>query len=463
MTLRTKMWLLIVSSTMAGFILLFLTGYFIGEIFNKGYTHLTLHEIGTTLAETAQELGDDTTGVIALIEQVKAEHPSLQLEWLAADGSMLHATSGRTAPYTFQEMSDRFINMPFSLWESGKEIAMVFSWKRQQQQYLYMTLPGDSMKNNQLFFYMRNRIDLLQLLIPAASFILAPYVIVLLYFQRMSKRLQRLNTAMNAVDAQGSTIALEDSSRDEIGQLTRRFNSMSERIGEQVGQIQQLENKRKTLIANLSHDLRTPMTMIHGYAETLHSGLYRSEEEKRAYTDIIMRRSQYMNRLLQQLLEISRLDAEQEHAHLSTVDCAEQLRRIAVDYVHTLEAGRIALDVSIPEHPVYTRLDIPLFERAVRNLIENAIQYGGSGGYLGLSLEQRDDLLYIVVTDRGPGIPEHLHRHIFERFFRASEGREGDGIGIGLSIVQEVAAAHGGRVEMSSVPGRETSFHLILP
>lgn len=96
-------------------------------------------------------------------------------------------------------------------------------------------------------------------------------------------------------------------------------------------------------------------------------------------------------------------------------------------------------------------------------MIENAIQYGSEGGYLSLALEEKDHHIKIAVTDHGPGISKEQQAFVFDRFYRGTDGREGEGIGVGLSIVKEVAVAHQGTIELQSEPGRETTFRLILP
>lgn len=464
MNLRTKLWLLIVTSTIAGFLLLFGIILIMGALFNKGYTHGSLNQIGTSFTAKAEQLENQPDQVKSLIDRYAKEHPDLRLEWFGHDGTLRYDSDGRTRPYSFDEWSNRFLNMPFSLWESDQTITLVFTWgQTDHSQYLYLSLPSEAMQGNQVYLYIRNNIAMLQLLIPIVLFLVTPYIFALFFFGRINRRLKKLNQAMNQIDAQGSMVALEDRSNDEIGQLTRHFNSMSKRISDQVSQIQEFETKRKTLIANISHDLRTPLTMIQGYAETLHSGMVQGEEEKKSYIEIILRRSRYMDQLLQKLFEISRLDTHKDRIRLEKVNCSEQLRRIAADYVRVLESRGMEFDIQIPERAIYSRIDSHLFERAVRNLIENAIQYGSAGVYLGLALEMNRDQLEIKIIDRGPGIPEEQQRRIFERFYRGSDGREGEGIGIGLSIVKEIAAAHEGSVQLQSIPYEQTAFSLILP
>lgn len=267
---------------------------------------------------------------------------------------------------------------------------------------------------------------------------------------------------MNHFDAEKSGVTIQEQSQDEIGQLTRHFNSMSKRISEQVAQIQEYERNKKTLIANLSHDLRTPMTKIQGYAETLNEELVDTTKEVKMFVEIILKQSRYMEKLLQKLLEISNLDMRKGSIELKISNISEHLRKIAADFVPILESKQIAYDIQIPDQPICALTDTYLFERAIRNLIDNAIYYGDRQ-YLGITLEKDADELYIRIIDHGPGIPEEQIPHLFERFYRGSAARKGEGMGIGLSIVRDIAEAHHGKIEVHSVLEVETVFTLTLP
>ncbi|HEU5139790.1 MAG TPA: HAMP domain-containing sensor histidine kinase [Bacillales bacterium] len=464
MTLRTKLWLLVVASSLTGIFLLISMTLIIGALFNKGYTHVELNQIGENLAQEAEQTDGGTNQVKAIFSRYVKQHPAMQLEWFSEDGTLRYATDGQTDPYSFQQMMSRFLNMPSSLWETGEDITLVFDWEQKNnRQYLLMTLPSEAMNGSQFFFYVRDNLTLFQLLIPLALFLLTPYLFAMVFFSRINRRLKRLNRAVSRMDAQGEVISIEDRSKDEIGQLTRHFNAMSERIRDQVTQIQEFDNKRKALIANISHDLRTPMTMIIGYSETLDAGLYKNEEERKTYTEIILRRSRYMDQLLQKLLEIAQLDTQKDRMRREQIDLSEQLRRITADYIPVLENREMAFNIHIPKEPAYVLIDAHLIERAIRNLIENAIQYGREGKYLGLALIEKDNQIEVSINDRGPGIEKAKQTRIFERFYRGSDGREGEGLGIGLSIVHEIADAHGGMIRMKSLPHEETTFTLILP
>ncbi len=423
-----------------------------------------MNELGDQLSREAEQAGADSEQILERLADFRKEHPLIDLAWLGANGELHYATDGRTTDYDMNELMNRFLNMPSSLWEKGADITLLFDWQREgRQQFLVMMLPSDVMQGSQIFVYIQDSAQFIQLLLPVALFIVTPYVFALFFFFRLNRRLQKLNHAMNAFDANGSLMPIESQSKDEIGQLTRSFNDMSARIRSNVARIQELEVKRKSLIADISHDLRTPLTMIIGYAESLDGQVVKLPEERKKFTSNLLRRARYMEVLLQKLLEIAQLDTYKDRVQFIRQDLGETIRLIAADYIPMVESLSIDMDVHIPEEPLYASFDQPLMERALRNLIENALQHGGEGNYLGIFLNKREDHVHITIADHGPGIDAVKQKLIFERFYRGSEARGGEGLGLGLSIVQEVANAHKGRVHMESLPNEKTTFTLILP
>lgn len=175
--------------------------------------------------------------------------------------------------------------------------------------------------------------------------------------------------------------------------------------------------------------------MIQGYAETVDSGLYQDDEERMRFIKIVLSRSHYMNDLLRKLMEIAQLDMHPDRVRFVQTNLSKMLRKLAADYIPVLENHDMSFDFQIPDRSIEAMADMQLIERAVRNLIENAMQYGQSGGYLGLALRECGNVdanqgqVEIRVTDYGPGIPVEKQELIFERFYRGSDSRAGEGLG----------------------------------
>ncbi|MNG05278.1 Sensor kinase CusS [compost metagenome] len=128
-----------------------------------------------------------------------------------------------------------------------------------------------------------------------------------------------------------------------------------------------------------------------------------------------------------------------------------------------LDGEQVELDVEMPGEDIHHLIDASLIERALRNLLDNAIRYGKDGHYLGIELTADDQAVNIIVKDKGKGIPLEHQEHIFERFYRVDGGRKGEGLGIGLSIVKDISLAHQGTLKMNSVSYVETKFQIRLP
>jgi signal transduction histidine kinase len=290
-----------------------------------------------------------------------------------------------------------------------------------------------------------------------------PYFLSLWFFSSINRRIGKLNKALGQVSLRSDVIVLEDKSKDEIGQLTRHYNAMAHRIQSQSAQIEQFDNRRKLLLSNLSHDLRTPLTMILGYAETIRTRSYKDENELQTGAKIILQRSRYMDTLLDQLLDVSRRDTDAHKLQFALTNLSELMRKIVADYLLFLDGQHFTVEANIPDGEVEAFIDASLMERAIRNLLDNAIRYGREGHFLGIGLLEENGDVCITVKDKGKGIASGNHERIFERFYRADGGRKGDGLGIGLSIAKEIAEAHHGHIQLMSTPYVETIFLLWIP
>lgn len=237
-------------------------------------------------------------------------------------------------------------------------------------------------------------------------------------------------------------------------------------VANDVTQIRRLERVRRDFVANVSHELKTPLTSIKGFVETLQDGAIEQPDEARRFLDIIARQVGRLQEILADILALSRIEQQHERGELSfeegrikpVLDAAIELCAM-----HAMEKN-IALHLDCPADTV-TRMNAALLEQAAVNLIENAIKYSEPGAPLRITAARDGDNWRIDFEDRGRGIEaQHLER-IFERFYRvdASRGRGEGGTGLGLSIVKHIMLAHGGNVTVVSTPGTGSTFSLHLP
>ncbi|WP_169083377.1 sensor histidine kinase [Paenibacillus sp. PL91] len=462
---RTKLWLIMLISAVSSFILFVLLSLVVGEVWNKGYNLEKLNSIShETLSFIERQGAFGKDNIQPLLDSVQSRNPAMRLQWVASDGSVIYDTSDGTQQYDFKQLANRMVNMPTNLWGEHEPVTLIYSLSQNgQSYYLLLSVPSEAMKGGQFFFYARTFKVLYTLTLPLLLSALVPYFLSLWFFSSINRRIGKLNKALGQVSLRSDVIVLEDKSKDEIGQLTRHYNAMAHRIQSQSAQIEQFDNRRKLLLSNLSHDLRTPLTMILGYAETIRTSSYKDENELQTGAKIILQRSRYMDTLLDQLLDVSRRDTDAHKLHFALTNLSELMRKIVADYLLFLDGQHFTVEADIPDEEVEAFIDASLVERAIRNLLDNAISYGSEGRFLGIGLVEENGDVCITVKDKGKGIASENHERIFERFYRADGGRKGDGLGIGLSIVKEIAEAHHGHIHLMSTPYVETIFLVWLP
>jgi two-component system phosphate regulon sensor histidine kinase PhoR len=233
-----------------------------------------------------------------------------------------------------------------------------------------------------------------------------------------------------------------------------------------VTRLKRLEAVRQDFVANVSHELKTPVTSIKGFAETLLDGALGDPPTARRFVRIIAGQSDRLNAIITDLLSLSKLEKDQERhgVELEEADVCDVVN-VAAD-VNEPKAAARGIDVVV-DCPVSSLAPVspPLLEQAVANLIDNAVKYSPEGSVVRVSLEEFPDELVIAVGDQGQGIArEHLPR-LFERFYRVDKARSRDmgGTGLGLAIVKHIAQAHGGRVSVESRLGEGSTFRIHLP
>lgn len=233
-----------------------------------------------------------------------------------------------------------------------------------------------------------------------------------------------------------------------------------------VTDLRRLERTRRDFVANVSHELKTPITSIKGFVETLLGGALHEPESAEKFLGIIATHTDRLNEIIDDLLSLSRI--EQEAARQQIFLTTEKLKGTLQAAIQVCEAKaaakHIVIQLSCPED-LKACLNAPLLEQALVNLIDNAIKFSGADAAVWVEAEPAGPEVVIRVKDQGCGIPaEHLDR-IFERFYRvdAGRGRKIGGTGLGLAIVKHIAQAHGGRVAVESAPGKGSTFSIIIP
>ncbi|MDM7916250.1 MAG: ATP-binding protein, partial [Candidatus Eisenbacteria bacterium] len=241
-----------------------------------------------------------------------------------------------------------------------------------------------------------------------------------------------------------------------------------------VTEIRRLERIRRDFVANVSHELKTPITAIRGYAETLLEDVEDADSEtRRRFLGILEKQASRMNRIIEDLLALSRLESTGGTIERSCFDPRALAERAVRDAEGEAARRGVRIDLQTPAKPgplAPLWANEALLERALGNLIDNALKYGARDGTVRVAVEEDVDGaggggVRFSVADEGPGIPaEHLHR-LFERFYRVDKGRSRElgGTGLGLAIVRHIALVHGGEAGVESEEGRGSVFHLRIP
>ena len=307
----------------------------------------------------------------------------------------------------------------------------------------------------------------------AASLLVALLAGVVL-FNLMTRRLRRLSADMESFRQSdfstppATSDTVRDRSNDEIGRLGRTFDSMSERILQQVQRLKQNDELRRELIANVSHDLRTPLASMTGYIETLSLKDDRlSPEERREYLEIASKHSERLSRLVDELFDLARLESKEMRAQIEPFPIAELVQDVVQEFQLHAARKSIELEARLPENLPLVSADIALIQRALQNLIENALKHTEEGGRVTIVLEHEGEQVLVRVEDTGCGIPDSDLQQIFERFYQA-EGSSGTDHakapgGLGLAIVKKILDLHGSAVRAASTVGEGTAFWFTLP
>ena len=287
-------------------------------------------------------------------------------------------------------------------------------------------------------------------------------------FTLITRPLRRLTDSVAHFDIDGvpaapvSPMPEPSASQDEIAILDAAFRQMQNRLGEQWRSLTRQDQERRELVANISHDLRTPLASLHGYLETLSlKDASLSPEERRRYLGIALDQSRKVGGLAQSLLELVRLEHGFVQPVLERFPVTDLVQDIFQKFELTAEARQVQLNASFAPTVAAVCADLGLIERVLTNLFDNALRYTPAGGSIDIRLVPQGKFVEITVSDSGPGIAAELREGLFLRPFNIGGARR-DG-GLGLRIVQRILQLHGRQIRLLDVPGQGATFSFSLP
>jgi signal transduction histidine kinase len=292
----------------------------------------------------------------------------------------------------------------------------------------------------------------------------------LIAFGWITRPLRRLTEALSGFDPSGSPAPLpalaqaagqaKRNANDEIAVLEKAFAQMAARIGEQLSALARSDQMRRELVTNISHDLRTPLTSLHGYLELLAlKGDALSEAERRRYLGTALAQSEKVGRLAQSLFELARLEYGIVAPQWEDFSLADLIQDVLQKFELTARAKSIALEARIPPRSPNVHADLAMMERVLTNLIDNAIRHTPEGGAVRIELEPRDDKVAVVVADTGPGIAAELRPGLFQRALRVGDAHRG---GLGLLIVQRMLLLQQSDIRLLDRAGMGAVFEFLL-
>jgi two-component system sensor histidine kinase MtrB len=279
--------------------------------------------------------------------------------------------------------------------------------------------------------------------------------------------LRSLEQAARALGEGRTDVRAVEAGGDEVSSLAHAFNRMADDLGARAAALAASDRARRQLLADVSHELMTPLAAVRGYTETLSMPELNLDAATRSrYLDIIGDETHKLEALIGDLLDLARLEGGGGTLALENVPVKELFSRIADRHGPAIRERSITLDVSVKPPDLTVHADGRRLEQALQNLAANALRHTPDGGRLSLNAEDTPAGTRISVHDTGPGIPpEHLP-HVFERFYKADAARSAtktSGSGLGLSIVQAIVERHGGTVTAANAPQGGAVFEIRIP
>lgn len=276
-----------------------------------------------------------------------------------------------------------------------------------------------------------------------------------LLFKGLSARLARLESSVRRVADGDLAVRIDDRSGDEVARLGAAFNGMAERLARSREELLEADAQRRRFLADVTHDLVTPLTTIRGYAETLlDPSVAKTDEEAERYLRFIEQEAQRMDALLGDLLDLARAEAGHAALQLEAHDVCDVVRgEVARKATLFADAGVDLRGPEPDEPPILARIDRRRIEQAIANLLQNALRHTPRGGRVEVrALGTDGGAIEVRVDDTGPGFSEEDLSRVFDRFYRGDPSRAEPGTGLGLAIVRAIARAHGGDARAENRP-----------
>ncbi|MDH3386916.1 MAG: HAMP domain-containing histidine kinase [Gammaproteobacteria bacterium] len=451
----------------------------VSQQLNRDLAHYIVEE--HVLIENGQVRQDN---LAELFQNVMIINPSLELYLLDADGRVIGHSM---APDKVRQKQvslgpiNRFLEQPdaglvmgddpgYPARQNSFSVAPI-DVDNQRQGYIYAILGSE--KINHISEVLQRSLIMRWSASATAAALGFAFVAGLLLFFFLMRKLRVLSSAMQEfknTHLQAAALAAEpdDATLDEIDRMTVTFQKMAQRIDEQMRHLQEVESTRREMVANISHDLRTPLASLSGYLETLQlKSDELTEESRQAYLRIAYENALRLTRLVEELFELAKLDSDDIRPRAESFSLAELAFDVSHKFYLRAREQNIDFNVVVDETVPDVSADVGMIERVLDNLIDNSFKHTPDRGHIRLQVAPRDGNVEIAVTDTGYGIAADELPYVLKRFYRnpgnSVTGEHKPGLGLGLAIASRIVEMHGGHLQVDSVQHQGTTFRFSLP
>jgi signal transduction histidine kinase len=269
--------------------------------------------------------------------------------------------------------------------------------------------------------------------------------------RRISTPLTRITSSIQQMSSGDLSARMDFKAENEFLQIRDAFNQMADKLQKAQQDNRKLEEERNRMFMDISHDLKTPITTIQGYALALKEGMVEQEEKKQRYLQTIYDKSVRVTNLVNNVFDLAKLENTTPQFQIQKHDIVEFLRKMAAEFYEQIEQKGMVLDFNTTVNKLDVPFDMKEMERVVANLLSNAMLYNPPGTTIKMSLYEQEDSAIIEIADNGTGIPDELKDIIFSPFVRGDSSRSSEGgTGLGLAIAKKIVEGHGGRLELVS-------------
>lgn len=249
-----------------------------------------------------------------------------------------------------------------------------------------------------------------------------------------------------------------------LEKISTELNILMDKFQSTLEEKQRLELSHKQLIANISHDIRTPLTSLLGFVEVLQKSDGISLQEQKDYLDIVHSKGQCLYKMIQEFFELSKLESEDTDIRLEKTDLLDIVKEVIASYYQDFIINKITPEIQLPKEQVQVWGNEASIERVLRNLISNSLKYGSEGGIVGVSIREDKSRVWVDIWDNGQGIQKKDIPFLFNRLYTAEISRNDKlrGTGLGLAIAKQLVEKQNGEISVSSIPGKKTVFSFYL-